>query len=290
MKNAKDYYSKNVADAIRQACADFGVSQEHLDIEVVETGSAGIFGLCRKRAHIRAGMKQVSQEAEESPEAVSVDRKEPEGKEAAPRKTAARKPSEKGGHKGRRPERVRTQPEKMEPLEPPSQAVLDLVKADLDRILELMGFPSATTVAFESDAIRCRIEGDHAAAIVGEDGRSLDSLQYLLRKMSGSDLPERMMIDINAGDFRERREDELKKQALELAEMVKADGRTQAIPALNPSERRVVHVALQDDKAIRSRSVGDGLFKKVLIYKPGAKGRKMGGKQRGRQGGGSADK
>ena len=46
---------------------------------------------------------------------------------------------------------------------------------------------------------------------------------------------------------------------------------TQAIPALNPSERRVVHMLLQDDKEVRSRSVGEGLFKKVLIYKPGKK-------------------
>ena len=71
---------------------------------------------------------------------------------------------------------------------------------------------------------------------------------------------------------------------------MKVDGKTQAIPALNPSERRVVHVMLQDDKSIRSRSVGDGLFKKVLIYKPGSKVKKTGGRRRGRQGGNSTDK
>jgi spoIIIJ-associated protein len=73
------------------------------------------------------------------------------------------------------------------------------------------------------------------------------------------------------GDFREKRQDELQDLARELAALVKVDGKTQVIPSLNPSERRVVHMALQDDKEIRSRSVGDGLFKKVLIYKPGSK-------------------
>ena len=78
-----------------------------------------------------------------------------------------------------------------------------------------------------------------------------------------------------------------------MAEKVKADGKTQVIPALSPSERRVVHMSLQDDKEIRSRSVGDGLFKKILIYKPG-QGNKGGGRKRnnsrGRRGNNSPKK
>ena len=50
----KDFYGKDVASAIKEACAALGVAQENLDVEVVETGSAGIFGLIRKKAHIRA--------------------------------------------------------------------------------------------------------------------------------------------------------------------------------------------------------------------------------------------
>ena len=175
-------------------------------------------------------------------------------------------------------------------MEPPSEEVLASVKSDLDQLLQLMGLPSETSIHFDSSAIQCQINGEHEEVIVGPEGRALDSLQYLLRKMTSRELPDRMMIDLNAGDFRDRRVEELKKTALELADKVKADGKTQAIPALNPSERRVVHVVLQEDKSIRSRSVGDGLFKKVLIYKPGSKPKKSGGRRRGRQGGGPAEK
>ncbi len=93
------------------------------------------------------------------------------------------------------------------------------------------------------------------------------------------------MLALNAGDFRERRAEELKLRAIELATQVKEDGKTQAIPALNPSERRVVHMILQEDKGVRSRSVGEGLFKKVLIYKPGKGRRSVSKKRRGGQGG-----
>ncbi|PKN15596.1 MAG: hypothetical protein CVU68_13940 [Deltaproteobacteria bacterium HGW-Deltaproteobacteria-3] len=66
---------------------------------------------------------------------------------------------------------------------------------------------------------------------------------------------------------------ELQARALRLAQEVKETGKTRTIPAINPAERRMVHMALQDDTEIRSRSVGEGLFKKVLIYLPG-KGRR----------------
>ncbi len=66
--NKKDYYGKEVTDAIRQACADLKVPQEQLDIEVVEPGSTGIFGLRRKKAHIRAVVKtEVKTEKTERP-------------------------------------------------------------------------------------------------------------------------------------------------------------------------------------------------------------------------------
>jgi spoIIIJ-associated protein len=67
--------------------------------------------------------------------------------------------------------------------------------------------------------------------------------------------------------------DELQARAVRLAQEVKETGKTRTIPAINPAERRMVHMALQDDTEIRSRSVGEGLFKKVLIYLPG-KGRR----------------
>jgi spoIIIJ-associated protein len=62
----KDFYGKNVAEAIKKACEKFGVAQENLTIEVLETGSKGIFGLIRQKAHIRAKMQEAVDEAVES--------------------------------------------------------------------------------------------------------------------------------------------------------------------------------------------------------------------------------
>lgn len=303
MEKAKDFYSKNVADAIRQACAEFGTSQEKLDIEVVETGSAGIFGLCRKRAHIRVSPKKGTKKSGKAPakkapseasgtvkkDAENVQDTSAESKPASEPKRSGR-PSGKGKQKTGREEPSDAAAKDSIPVAPPDEEVLASIHSYLDQVLNLMGMPSQIKVVFNGSGVDCQVDGDHVGEIAGPEGRTLDSMQYLLRKVFSRELPDRMMIDLNAGDFRERRMDELQKKAVELAEKVKSDGKTQAIPALNPSERRAVHVTLQDDKTVRSRSVGDGLFKKVLIYKPGSKAKKSGGRRRGRPSGRAADK
>jgi spoIIIJ-associated protein len=153
--------------------------------------------------------------------------------------------------------------------EPLSQESIDWVQQELSQLLQLMGLPSKIEVEAQGSSVRCHVSGDFEEDLTGQEGKTLDSLQYLLRKIIARKISERVRISIDVGDFREKRQDELEDQARELAALVKEDGKTQVIPSLNPSERRVVHMTLQDDKEIRSRSVGDGLFKKVLIYKPG---------------------
>ena len=162
-----------------------------------------------------------------------------------------------------------------------SEATMALVRDELTSILDLMGYPSTVTVHAEDGTAHCKVSDEHQEILTSQDGRVLDSLQYLLRKIVSKKITGRIQLTIDVGDFREKRFQELKERAVEYAALVKEDGKTQVISSLNPSERRVVHVALQDDPDIRSRSVGEGLFKKVLIYKPG-KGRKSNNRKRGR--------
>ena len=312
MAKAKDFYGKDIASVIEQACRDFAASQEDLDIEVMETGSAGIFGLCKKKAHIRARMKTGKAAGSPAPVAEPSSRQKADAAEdAAPAVIAAVKQVEEDVKPVERESVPAAPPPEAAPalveaedanggeemefeedaaLEPPSEENLEAIRADLEQLLAMMRFPSTVEAVFDRNTVQCTIRGEYEESLVGHEGRTLDSIQYLLRKMVARHLPDKVVLSLNAGDFRERRASELKILAVELAEQVKADGKTQAIPALNPSERRVVHVVLQEDKGVRSRSVGDGLFKKVLIYKPG-KGRRPASRKRksGGQGGRSSD-
>ncbi len=318
MTKGKDFFGKDITDVIEQACNTFQTTQDELDIEVLETGSAGIFGLCKKQAHIRVTRKSVpkmdAEHGEKStdsgtetkvhekagaaePAGMSEHSNEQPGKNvAAEEKKPDLKPSpektdteEKGKeivavsspYKESEAESAgEVQAEDFAEIQPPDQDTLHSIRQTLTQLLEYMNCPGTAEVTFSSNTVECRITSEHEQDIIGPDGRTLDSLQYLLRKMIARLLPDRVLLAVNVGEFREKRAEELKQKAVELAALVKEDGKTQAIPALNPSERRIVHIALQDDKSVRSRSVGDGLFKKVLIYKPGKNRRGPGRKKR----------
>ncbi len=268
-----EFEGKDIADAISKACESLNVSQENLDIEVLTTGSSGIFGLCRQKARLRATVKgEVSEKPEEKTRKKQARAKGEKTKPQEKKKKVAAKEKKKT---------ERPEPQKTELKEEKtaikditiSSELLNQVETDLVQLLEHIGLESKVSVSSDQENVIAQIEGDHIEAIVDQNGKILDSLQYLLRKMIGKKFTEKAIISLDAGNFRADRNEELKQLGRELAEEVKKGGKTRSIPSLNPSERRVVHLALQDDKEIRSRSVGEGLFKKVLIYRPG-KGRK----------------
>ncbi|MFV0438599.1 MAG: protein jag [Desulfopila sp.] len=300
----QEFYGKEVTDAIREACDTLDVSQEMLDIEVLETGSMGIFGLIRKKAKIRVSVKTGSQAAafaEETPaDAVLKPQVAPEVEEqprqdepqpattqpaadVAPAAPSAEKDTRKTDRGAVDDDQVDEDEEDDDlPGEGENDATeesLELVSQEVGRLVELMGFPSTVEVSAKGRSVSCDISGPFEEALIGPEGKTLDAIQYLVRKMVARKGQERLRIALNVGDFRQRRLEELKVRAVELARSVRENGRTQVLPALNPSERREIHMVLQEDKEVRSRSVGDGLFKKILIYKPGKSGK--GGRQKG---------
>lgn len=280
-----NFYGQDVPSAIKEACETLGVAQENLTIEVVETGSKGIFGLIRRKAHIRAFVKP-SQPEQHSPEAgrqQSTDNghemtvpslRDTAGSPACEQLNNEHEPplSDEGDVNGDDEEDNSREPVELSP------ETLSVIRLELSRLLELMECPSTVSVENQDGTALCIIGTQHESILISQDGRTLDSLQYLLRKIISRKIPGRIQLSIDVGDYRARRHDELRGIALTCATQVKENGKTQVIPSLNPSERRVVHVSLQDDPEIRSRSIGDGLFKKVLIYKPGKP--KKGGRKR----------
>lgn len=292
----KDFYGKEVADAIQKACDELQVPQEQLEIEVVETGSTGIFGLIRKKAHIKAVVK--------GPEAAETEPELEVASEATVKQPLADEPTETDEEQIVSQETPSEEQEdnldslednadevtEISPLdngevddaeseEELSAEALEIIRAELNELLTLMGYASPVEVSSKGSSVFCHVGDEYQDILTGQDGKTLDSIQYLLRKIIARKVPNRLRLTVDVGNYREKRLEELKVRAAELAEKVKATGKTQVISALSPSERRVIHMSLQDDTEIRSRSVGDGLFKKILIYKPG-KGSKSGGRKR----------
>ena len=269
-----EYKGDDVDQAINNACSALGVTREGLEIQVVTTGSAGFFGLGRRKAVVRVELRE---EGGGQKRVASADPAKEGRPGSAPRvKAAAETPKAPGSGAG-------SEAVVAEPLLPLSAGEQAQALATVTRLLELTGSAvRAGVVAEQADGkLRINLLGEESELLVGAEGQTLDALQYLLRKMLTKQLGRRVILELDAGDYRARRHRELEERALALAAEVKSSGKSRTMAAIGPAERRIVHLALQGDSEIRSRSVGDGLFKKVLLHPPG-KGRRRPSRPRGK--------
>lgn len=279
MTTKMKFTGTDVDEAINKACLQFSVPRETLNIAIISTGSTGIFGLCKKKAIIEVSPKRtISPRAKskdkpsrtDSPDAsITIGNKEKKNNDTVIVDAAESTPKK---HVPDQEKPKRTSPQQ---VGVPSPEVMDYLKTNLHHLLELMGFSSEIDVSKKESKIFLQISSDFNDKLTSKDGQLLDSLQYLLRKMISTKFPQKVLFSIDADNFRETRRTNLIEQAKKLAIETKETGKTKTIPPLNPAERRIVHMALQDDTTIRSRSVGDGLFKKILIYLPGKEKKRL---------------
>ena len=122
------------------------------------------------------------------------------------------------------------------------------------------------TVAVSNDRVRISLSDvDDPGLLIGRDGQTLASLQYLVTRMLSNRMKALLRVQIDAGDYRERQDERLREMALSLAEKVKAGGRPQVTRPLSSYHRRVIHLTLQDDPQIQTHSKGEGEMKRVMV-------------------------
>lgn len=112
--------------------------------------------------------------------------------------------------------------------------------------------------------IRVRLYGRDSRKLTDRHGELLDAFQVLANKaLVGRQLDKD--IELDTQEFKSKREEDLGQRARELADRVRREGREQLLPAMSPIERRIVHLALQDDPEVATESRGDGFFKRVAV-------------------------
>ena len=135
----------------------------------------------------------------------------------------------------------------------------------LAELLSRMDFPA--TLAAESNAddrLVIRIESEHGALLIGKHGQTLDGLEYLVNRLvARSDDDAHIALDTEG--YRERRKESLERMARSLAERAKKRGRAETLVPMSPRDRRIVHLALKDDAAVVTRSLGQGHLRRVVI-------------------------
>ena len=132
-------------------------------------------------------------------------------------------------------------------------------------LLERMDVKADVESSLKDGNVHLEIKRDKDGILIGKHGRTLEALQVLMNRMVNKQAkdPVRILVDID--HYRDRRSDSLARMAGRLGERVKANGKAITIGPYNAQERRVIHVALKEDPALKTESLGEGAFKKLTI-------------------------
>jgi spoIIIJ-associated protein len=154
----------------------------------------------------------------------------------------------------------------MQEVENPSNEDVQITVDVLQHILQYMNIRAVVQVRSTSP-LTLNIQGinENLGLLIGRRGETLSALQLLVSLIVGHRTKHRMRITIDAENYRERREENLRSLALRVAQQVRNYRRSIALEAMPPHERRIVHIALADSKDISTESIGEGDERRVVI-------------------------
>lgn len=136
----------------------------------------------------------------------------------------------------------------------------------INQILELSDLELQAEIEPLGEAIRVQVRGADRALLLGHNAELLDALEYLGNRMLARAAGEDKHLVFDSGQYRAQREKELRLMAEKAAEKVRASRVPFTFDAMTANERRIIHLALAEDKTVRSESQGFGEHRKVTIH------------------------
>lgn len=246
MMHLKEYEGKTIDEAIENACKALNVPREKLNIEIISEGSSGFFGLGSKKALIKAGLLSFDTETlSRGFEAIDDIREEETVSPAAPA--------------------VKIIEKKTDVAEAPAGLIAERAREVLEGILSRMSLEAPVTFEETEDRIILNIHGDGGGLLIGKRGKNLDALQYIVNKAVNRQSDSRKMIIIDTETYRKRREESLVAMAKELGEKARRTQKPITVSHMNAHNRRIIHMALQDEEGLTTKSRGEGEFRKIVI-------------------------
>jgi spoIIIJ-associated protein len=155
-------------------------------------------------------------------------------------------------------------------------------RAFLDPIFAKLGVAPEITPEVKEGILWLTVRGDDLGILIGRRGETLNSLQYLVNLAVNKRRHEHARLVLDVEGYREGREETLTALARKMAEKAVRSGRRVELEPMNPHERRVVHIALQEDKRVDTVSHGEEPYRRVVINPKNRKNRKGRGSKEGR--------
>lgn len=243
MSPVLEFESKSVEEAVQKASQKLNIPPNKLAHDIISYGSTGIFGLVgSKKAKIRVVVPDdveiktadtIDEEIEKECEEVIAIVDEAFGKKRAD-----------GG----------------------SEENAALGKKVLQKIVDFITTDAAISVTHNDGKLVYEVSGGNTAVLIGKRGQTLEAMQYLVEKIINKQNGQRIRVEVDIEGYLQNQCERLQKLALRLGEKVKKSGKPVTAGQFNAHDRRIIHIALKEDRQVRTHSVGEGYYRKLKIY------------------------
>lgn len=246
-----EYEGKNLEQAVQQACTELNLAPDEIDYEILSHGSSGIFGLVgAKNARILVSLPEKTAQVENDSAVAGVANFG--GSDAGRDYLSA------GEDSGDR--RLSEMPD--DPLE--------LARTVLQRIVDSISADAKISAQSNSERISLQVAGGNAGLLIGKKGQTLEAMQTLVEKIVNKNTNpgngNRIRVQVDVAGYLETRKANLEKLARRLADKSKRISKPISLGQMSAYDRRIVHLALKDDPAVRTRSRGEGQVRKLVIF------------------------
>ena len=261
----------DVEEAIAKGLAELGLTEDAVEVEVLDIGSRGLFGLGSRQARVRLTIKSSSGEIVPPPVEVEADKvasikagsmvEEVEEQPIA-RIEVAPPPAEEDLES----------PREVEETEEDAEFTLQVAREIVVELLERMQVYADVKASFgEPDDFRSRtpvlveVYGKDLAFLIGRRAETLNALQYVASLIVGKELGRSIPLIIDVEGYRQRRAQQLRQLALRMADQAIKTGRRQILEPMPANERRLIHIELRDHPDVTTESIDEEPNRKVTI-------------------------
>lgn len=234
MSSEVEFKGRTVAQAVETACQHLDIKEESLDYTVVSKGSTGIFGIVgAKRSKIKVFLKEKQSDRESTSQMNAGLPVAGEPNDPAPGTLSA---AAQVGCK-----------------------VLDKIVAGITEGARILTEENGGHISYDI------ITDGRAGILIGKRGQTLEAIQYLVEKVVNRKSEERLRVSIDVGGYQAKKRQKLENLAERTAQKAKKNGKPATLGQLNAHDRRIVHLALKSDGDVITKSVGNGLLRKLLV-------------------------
>jgi spoIIIJ-associated protein len=251
-----------VEEALAQGLSQLGLTAEAVSVEVLDSGTRGLFGLGGRQVRVRISVNPPP--GQEKPVSLP-DPKPASAKKAAPRpKAREAKPRAEAKPAERPAPAARIENHDHDPL-------LDKTEDIISKLIHLLGLRAQVSAHFDESSTDDRrnilvdVRGDDLSALIGRHAETLNAFQYVASLIVGKESQQWVQLIVDVEGYRARREKQIRQLALRMAEQVIKTGRKTTMEPMPSSERRVIHLELRGHPAVTTESIGEEPYRKVVI-------------------------